>query len=145
MQKLPIPDDWQEENGYILVLACVPDSTLWRALVRGQIHNLTRGRSWDESTGTIKDAQAIGWTIYDSLMTCKLDDIVLAFGTLNETLLAQQETLAAISTALADIKTALDNAPAGEDLEDDLANVWGNLAAINTILGGTVVTPPDPL
>ncbi len=79
------------------------------------------------------------------MATCGLDDLVLAFGTLNETLLAQQETLASIASVLGEIKTALEGAPSGDDLEDDLANVWGNLQAITAVLGGDIPLPPDPL
>ncbi len=143
--RLPIPDDWNEEtDGYILGLVCFPNSKYWRAIVRGQIQVLAYGRLWDEQTGVIKDVQAIGREIYESFMTCKLDDLVTAMETLNLTIAAQQETLTAIVTALGDIQTAI--AAGGEgDLEDDLANVWGVLQSINEVLGGETSPPPTPL
>lgn len=146
MQQLPIPDDWTEADGYILLLACVPNSLLWRSIARGQIHNLTRGRTWDAQTGDIKAVQAIGWQIYDSLMTCKLDDLVTAVETLNVTIQTNQTQLAAIVTALAGIQSAIQASGANTDeLEDDLANVWGVLQSISTVLGGDVPEPPNPL
>ena len=146
MQQLPIPDDWTETDGYILLLACVPNSLLWRSIARGQIHNLTRGRTWDAQTGDIKATQAIGWQIYDSLMTCKLDDLVAAVETLNVTIQTNQEQLAAIVNALNNIQAAIQASGANTDeLEDDLANVWGVLQSISTVLGGDVPSPPNPL
>jgi hypothetical protein len=140
--KLPIPDDWNEEtDGYILGLVCIPNSVYWRAIVRGQIQILSYGRFWDEQTGIIKDVQAIGRQIYESFMICQLDGLITQLETLNLTIASQQEQLEAIVTALSDLKTAVEN----QDLEDDLANVWGVLESITTILGGTVDPPPDPL
>lgn len=146
MQQLPIPDDWLETDGYLLFLVCVPDSQLWRSIVRGQIHNLTRGRTWDKETGSIKAAQAIGWQIYDSLMTCKLDDLVTAVNNLNATSETNGLALAAIATALTGIQTAIQASGANVDeLEDDLANVWRVLQSISGVLGGDIPDPPNPL
>lgn len=168
MQQLPIPDDWTEPDGYILLLACFPDSLYWRSIARGQIHNLTRGRTWDADTGDVKAVQAIGWQIYNSVMTCKLDDLVTGIGQLNLTITNQQQVLAdivlglyrihaAIETSAAnlgsleDIKIALEHIrtavelSGSDDLEDDLANVWGVLQSISTVLGGNVPSPPNPL
>lgn len=170
--KLPIPDDWnQETDGYILGLVCFPNSKLWRAIVRGQIQILGYGRLWDEQTGSIKAVQVIGREIYESFMTCKLDDLVTALETLNVTIAAQQETQEAIvislehirtaveltspsvlqdelvdvKIALEHIRTAIELTGGNEDLEDDLANVWSVLKSIDTILGGSYTSPPNPL
>lgn len=71
MSRIPIPEDWTEEtDGWTQFVVCVPNSTQWRALFRGAVYNLTRGRKWDEDTGIIKDAQAIAWRIYDSMQNC---------------------------------------------------------------------------
>jgi hypothetical protein len=146
MQQLPIPDDWTEADGYILLLACFPNSVLWRSIARGQIHNLTRGRTWDAQTGNIKAVQAIGWQIYDSVMTCKLDDLVTAVETLNVTIQTNQEQLEAIVTALNNIQAAIQASGTNVDeLEDDLANVWGVLQSISGVLGGDIPSPPNPL
>lgn len=61
----------------------------------------------------------------------------------------QSLELAAIKTAIDNLETALQDIKAtieaGEDLEDDLANVWNAVSAVATILGGTVGVPPIPL
>ena len=146
MQQLPIPDDWLETDGYLLFLVCVPDSQLWRSIVRGQIHNLTRGRTWDKETGSIKAVQAIGWQIYDSLMTCKLEDLVTAVNNFNATVETNGLALAAIANALTGIQTAIQASGANVDeLEDDLANVWRVLQSILGVLGGDIPDPPNPL
>lgn len=146
MQHLPIPDDWLETDGYTLFLVCVPDSQFWRSIVRGQIHNLTRGRTWDGDTGSIKSAQAIGWQIYDSLMTCKLDDLVTAVNNLNATIETNGLALSGILQALGGIQTAIQaGADNSGELEDDLANVWSMLKSISTVLGGDIPDPPNPL
>lgn len=143
--RLPIPNDWNEEtDGYILGLVCFPNSLLWRAIVRGQIQVLGYGRLWDEQTGIIKDVQAIGRQIYESFMTCKLDDLVTQLETLNSIMQTQQAQLEAIVTALGNIQTAIPSLT-NEDLEDDLANVWGVLQSINEVLGGESNPPPTPL
>lgn len=57
---------------------------------------------------------------------------------------ADQQTLDLIA-----IKDAIDNLidaiAAGEDTEDDIANVWFTIKAVATILGATVGAPPTPL
>lgn len=57
---------------------------------------------------------------------------------------AEQLTLDLIA-----IKEAIDNLigaiAAGEDTEDDIANVWFTVKAVATILGATVGAPPTPL
>lgn len=146
MQQLPIPDDWQETDGYVLFLVCVPDSLLWRSIARGQIHNLTRGRTWDKNTGSIKAAQAIGWQIYDSLMACKLDDLVTAVNNLNATLETNGLALEGILQSLNSIQAAIQTGAANVDeLEDDLANVWRVLQSLTTVIGGDIPEPPNPL
>lgn len=61
--KLPIPDDW---NGADWESYCIqwPNSIGWLALFRGFMSYCMRGRIWDERTGSIKDAQAVGWEIW---------------------------------------------------------------------------------
>lgn len=61
--KIPIPNDWDGETW-----ACVqiqwPDSPSWLALLRGLLSMPTRGRWWDERSGSIIGVQAIGWEIW---------------------------------------------------------------------------------
>jgi hypothetical protein len=61
--KIPIPDDW---NGQAWTNVCIawPNSTLYIGLLNGLLTYLTRGRIYDETTGDIKAAQAIGWEIW---------------------------------------------------------------------------------
>lgn len=60
---IPIPDDWDNETWFSV---CVewPDSIQWRSLFWMSVNRFSRGRTWDEKTGTVTDAQAIGKEIY---------------------------------------------------------------------------------
>lgn len=62
--KNPIPQDWDGES-WKRYCVCWPDSELWTGLLLGFLSYCTRGRSWHENTGSIKDAQAIGWEIFN--------------------------------------------------------------------------------
>jgi hypothetical protein len=53
-----IPDDWDGET-WDCCLLFWPESPQWKAIVRGTLEHLARGRSWDETTGSILDVQAI--------------------------------------------------------------------------------------
>ena len=93
--KLPIPDDWNEDDdGWLLFAMCVPNSKQWRAIIRGRISDITGGRAWDERTGHIKTVQALAWQIYNSIMACKLDELVNEFKRLNAIMAG--ETLAIV-------------------------------------------------
>lgn len=70
-----IPTDWDPEDGYTLVLTCVPNSTQWKGLFVGAVSALGYGRYWDAGTGNIKDTLQIAREIIGSIdMTCG-DDI----------------------------------------------------------------------
>lgn len=62
--KLPIPDDWDGES-WTCVQVQWPDSPKYLGVLLGFLSYLTRGRTYDESSGIIKDAQAIGWQIFN--------------------------------------------------------------------------------
>jgi hypothetical protein len=62
--KIPIPDDWNGEE-WRCVQINWPNSPLWLALLAGFMSTPSRGRFWDEDTGTITDIQAIGRAIFD--------------------------------------------------------------------------------
>jgi hypothetical protein len=62
--KVPIPNDWSGENWHCLQVQW-PDSPQWTGLLTGILTLLTRGRYWDENTGTITEAQAIAWQIFN--------------------------------------------------------------------------------
>lgn len=98
---IPIPDDWDDQsNDYALVLLCVPNSVLWKGIVRGAIYDLTRGRSWDETTGTITDVQAIAKQIYRSMCMASCDDILAA---LNNIVTNQADTQKLLRLSIAAI------------------------------------------
>lgn len=81
MALIPIPDDWSgmEWDCYVIEW---PSSISWKAILLGQLTAPSKGRFWDERTGTITDAQAIGLEIFrrnilGGGMTC-FDDLALA-------------------------------------------------------------------
>lgn len=52
-----------------------PDTPEWRRLLTAMLYTLTRGRSWDRGSGSIKAAQVQGWRIFDAnfnLKTCEI-------------------------------------------------------------------------
>lgn len=57
--KLRIPDDWDGET-FCHYSVCWPDSVLWAGILRGFLTLPQRGRTWDERSGSIIDAQAVG-------------------------------------------------------------------------------------
>ena len=63
MPKFPIPDDW-DGQAWRCVQVEWPDSPQYRAVLLGFMTYLTRGRAWNEGTGTITDAQVVGREIY---------------------------------------------------------------------------------
>jgi len=63
MPQLPIPDDWNGEDWLCLQVQW-PNSVKYRALLAGFLSYLGRGRAYDRDTGSIKDAQEIGWEIF---------------------------------------------------------------------------------
>lgn len=70
--KLPIPDDWDGQT-YECFQIQWPNSTLWIALLNGWLSQLGRGRTWNENTGSILAAMAIGeeiWRRNQPLITC---------------------------------------------------------------------------
>ena len=69
MRKMTIPGDWNGED-FETWLVCVPKSQGWRVVFRTAVLALTRGRQWDENTGSIIGAQSAGWMVYDSMGTC---------------------------------------------------------------------------
>lgn len=60
-----IPDDWAIGEDWIDYCIHWPDSWQWRLLLKSLLYTLTRGRSWDRNSGTITDAQAAGWAIFE--------------------------------------------------------------------------------
>lgn len=75
--ELPIPDDWTNAD-WLCVQVQWPNSPQWIALLQGFLTYATRGRVWDETTGSIQDVQAIGREIHDRnipLVDCTGDQV----------------------------------------------------------------------
>lgn len=94
MARMPIPDDW-DGTSYCCRIVQWPASSQWSAILLGLITWPLRGRFWDERTGQVTDAQAIGQEIYSKnvldggcIVTCiddleaSLDAIAAAIGNL---------------------------------------------------------------
>jgi hypothetical protein len=61
--RVPIPDDWDGKNWQCYRVEW-PASNQFRALLEGFLSYLMRGRYWDERTGSVSAAQAIGWQVF---------------------------------------------------------------------------------
>jgi len=64
-RRVPIPSDWDGETWFG---ACVqwPDSDEWRAILMGLLSYAARGRFWNELSGRVVDAQAVGKAIFEA-------------------------------------------------------------------------------
>jgi len=60
-----IPSDWTPGQAWAGFCIQWPDSFEWKLMLRSLMYTLTRGREWDRDSGVIKDAQAIGWDIFE--------------------------------------------------------------------------------
>lgn len=81
MAVMPIPVDWNGEDWQCWSIEW-PNSINWNGILRGLITMPMKGRFWDERTGSIIDAQAIGIEIWkrnspmeESLMACNEDTL----------------------------------------------------------------------
>ncbi len=70
-----IPDDWEENDGSQAVVFCIPNSLQWKATITGLVTQLLQGRSWDGSTGNIKQTQEIGREVFESMAFLCLEDL----------------------------------------------------------------------
>lgn len=131
MIKTEIPQDWNEEiDGYTTMILCVPNSRDWLATVRGTIYKLQRGRTYDEKSGSIVDAQAIGKEIFDSIMTCDIATYLERIADALDGGTAQRYSIADIIQALNDIDTGLDIVDMLE-LMEFIQTMLGKLPSIN--------------
>jgi len=70
--KLPIPDDWDGKTFECFQIEW-PNSPLWIAMLNGWLSQMGRGRTWNETTGSILDTMAVGLEIWERnqpLRTC---------------------------------------------------------------------------
>lgn len=128
--KLPIPNDWNEsQNGYCLLVACIPNSPKWRAIYSGKFYELTWYYVWDKETGWINDAKAISNQVYRSICMANCDDLVLALNRIAAALEGDPE----LGGGLVDLSTKLE-----EILQriDQLEQINNNAV---TVLGGQSV------
>lgn len=61
--KVPIPADWNGKD-WECYRVQFPKSDAFLSIFFGLLSQLSRGRFWDETTGSVKDAQVIGWEIF---------------------------------------------------------------------------------
>src|SRR5690606_12920058 len=90
MPGVQIPSDWDGE-AWSCVRVQWPDSPQYRALLRGALSQLMRGRYWDGQTGSVIGAQNVGkavWAANAGLSPCAGDgnggDAVQIFNLLAE-------------------------------------------------------------
>jgi len=78
---ITIPDDWSIETGqWNCIQIQWPNSPSWTAILLGILSAAQRGRFWDEKTGIVTDAQAIGREIFArnaDLTSCEGDPLPL--------------------------------------------------------------------
>lgn len=109
MKRWGIPDDWNaEEDGYISVLFCIPNSRKWRGLIVGIVESLSFGWSWDQDTGTVTDVQETGREVFESLMMGCLEELNVNIGRIATALEAGAQ-LSADMSALNDTLQSIDS------------------------------------
>ena len=68
MPGLPIPNDHNlTTDPYTTMTIIVPDSPMWRGVVRGMLLNLADSWHWDAETGDAAGAAQAGFEIFDSV------------------------------------------------------------------------------
>lgn len=128
--KWAIPDDWnQEQDGYISVLFCVPNSQKWRGLVTGLIHSLSYGRLWNGQTGNIKDTQAIGLEIFESMQMGCIEELNI--------------NMDRIATALENIDQKTSLLYTWDELIEDIETAFGTGSLIYNLINGIIGLMPN--
>jgi len=90
----PVPTDWDEDrDGYLLAFMCIPNSRMWRAIVRGKISDLSGFNNWDKKTGYVLPVIELAQEIFDSMGMCKLDDLLTEFKRMNAILAGEELTV----------------------------------------------------
>lgn len=78
LTQIPIPTDWNQEDGYNLWVFCVPKSRQWNSVIKGALSTLEWARNWDSNTGNVVNARNTATEIIESInMTC-LDELASA-------------------------------------------------------------------
>lgn len=119
MPRYPIPTDW-DGTTFACVIIEWPDSEQWFGLLRGLITTPTRGRFWDERTGTIKDIQAVGLEIEERNPVASCDEWLVQL------------------TRLADAVESLD---VSSDLQVSIqTNIENNINVVATAIADSLAT-----
>lgn len=85
MQQLPIPNDYNPQDGCAVAIVCFPNSVQWKAILRGAIYNLQQGRTWKGSTGSVVDVQVIGREIVEGMCIVDCQDLIDAINGISVT------------------------------------------------------------
>ncbi len=70
---LPIPATRPTDT--ICLSVSIPNDAEWIRLFVDHMRGLTRGKTYIKETGSIKDAQAYGWEILDSIVPCGVNEV----------------------------------------------------------------------
>jgi len=75
-KRVPVPDDWTENDGYTLLWACIPNSPDWRAIYSGAFYELSYWNKWDPDTGDTLAARDKAKEIWENLCMANCDDLL---------------------------------------------------------------------
>lgn len=124
-KRVPVPNDWTGQDGYAVLIACIPNSPDWRAIYRGAFWELTWWNKWDQDTGTINEAKAVANQVWEGLCMANCDDLLTQLTRIADAL----ETLGggvtnpgSITNILNDIKEHLDQL---EEIQNNQTEIFG--------------------
>lgn len=126
VKKYSIPDDWTEQDGYITVLFCIPNSFGWRGVVTGLVSSLKLGRTWNETTGRVTEAQAKGLEVFESMAMCDLET-----------------QLTRIADSLESINTKVVQRYTYEEFIDDIETAFGIGSILGTLIESILGLMPN--
>lgn len=132
----PIPQDWiSETGGYSFGLICVPDSSLWKAMVRGKLHQLAIAWNWDKNTGDLTEAARMGAKIEGSLCFMSCDELFNALGEIRDAISNQKLSinLSGVETRLQGIETSTSALTSA--LTSGLDEIGYNVEMVRSTLG----------
>lgn len=68
----------EEDDGYAIVLFCIPDTRDWRSAATKVVHTLGYARNYDEKSGRVKEPADLGKEIAANMAICSLEEIAEA-------------------------------------------------------------------
>lgn len=116
--KHSIPDDW--DGTFCRFAICWPDSTLWRALLRGLVTEPARGFFWDEETGWVKDVLADFRQTVDHNLD--LECVIMTCRDATELIEALNTNFSALTQAIQALQLAVTVEPANPTITVNPAN-----------------------